>query len=309
MKKKIMTIVGARPQFIKAGVVSKVLQNKFANQLEEIIIHTGQHYDTNMSEVFFEQLKLPHPQKNLNIGSGSHAEQTGTMIIHLEKEMLKKKPDIVLVYGDTNSTLAGALAASKIHIPVAHVEAGLRSFNRMMPEEINRIMVDHVSGLLFAPTNTAVKNLKDEGIQKNVILTGDVMYDSALYCAGKAEKNIQFLNKFSIENQLESQKFFLATVHRAENTNNQSKLEQIISAFENLPFKVVWPVHPRMRKILEAKPGFKAPNILFIEPLPYLDMILFLKNCRMVLTDSGGIQKESLFFNVSTMVVSNLPPL
>jgi UDP-GlcNAc3NAcA epimerase len=294
--RKILTVVGARPQFIKAGVVSQCIRDNYSDRLSEVLIHTGQHYDNNMSDIFFKQLDLPQPKVNLEVGSGNHGEQTGRMLTLLEKVLIQEKPDMVMVYGDTNSTLAGALAAAKLHFPVAHVEAGLRSWNRKMPEEINRVMVDHISSLLLCPSEVAIKNLKQEGILKGVIKTGDVMHDSALYCAQKAEQEKEYFDRFCGENSLLAGKYFLATVHRAENTDNICSLKQIIDSFEKLPQKIVWPVHPRTQKMMEENKISCGNNIILTAPFSYLDMILFLKNAAMVLTDSGGVQKEAMFF-------------
>jgi len=296
VKRKILTVVGARPQFIKAGVVSRVIKNKFFNQMEEVLIHTGQHYDENMSDIFFRQLDLPQPKVNLEVGAGGHGEQTGRMLLLLEQVLIQERPDMVVVYGDTNSTLAGALAAVKIHLPVAHVEAGLRSWNRKMPEEINRVMVDHISSLLLCPSDVAINNLKNEGILNGVIKTGDVMHDSALYCSKKAEQEKENFNQFCKEYKISHGKYFLATVHRAENTDQIENLKQIVSSFEKLPQKVVWPVHPRTHKMMEDNKIVCGNNVILTAPFSYLDMILFLKNATMVLTDSGGVQKEAMFF-------------
>ncbi|MEC7641398.1 MAG: UDP-N-acetylglucosamine 2-epimerase (non-hydrolyzing) [Nitrospinota bacterium] len=298
MKKKILTVVGARPQFIKAAVVTRLVQETFSGCMEEFMVHTGQHYDENMSRVFFDQLNLPKPKTNLDVGSGTHGEQTGKMIVLLEQEILSLKPDMVLVYGDTNSTLAGALAAAKLHVPVAHVEAGLRSWNRKMPEEVNRVVVDHVSNLLLCPSKVAVANLKQEGISEGVVIAGDVMHDSALYCAGQAEKNREVFDELLVKNEIASGQYFLATVHRAENTDQPQNLRQIISAFERLPGKVVWPLHPRAAKVLKENHIPCGENIIATPPFSYLDMLLFLKNAKTVLTDSGGVQKEALFFKI-----------
>jgi len=294
--RKIVTVVGARPQFIKAGVVSRIIRDNFSDRLDEILIHTGQHYDKNMSDIFFKQLDLPQPKVNLEIGSSSHGQQTGKMLSQLEQVFIQEKPDMVVVYGDTNSTLAGALAAAKIHLPVAHVEAGLRSWNRKMPEEINRVMVDHISNLLFCPSDVSINNLKQEGIVEGVIKTGDVMHDSALYCAKKAEEEKENFNRVCEEFNVSSGNYFLATVHRAENTDQIENLKQIISSFDNLPQKVVWPVHPRTKRTMEENKIVCGNNVVLTSPFSYLDMILFLKNAAMVLTDSGGVQKEAMFF-------------
>jgi len=299
MRKKILTVVGARPQFIKAGVITRLICEIFSDALQEVMVHTGQHYDANMSRIFFDQLKLAKPKTNLGVGSGTHGEQTGKMMLLLEKEILSEKPDMVLVYGDTNSTLAGALAAAKLRVPVAHVEAGLRSWNRAMPEEINRIVVDHVSDLLLCPSDVAVDNLKREGIVEGVVKTGDVMYDSAIYCAQRAEENPEEFDRLCREFGIEAGSYYLATVHRAENTDYPENLKQIVSAFEQLPDgKVVWPVHPRTKKALKTNQITCGENIILTSPLSYLDMLLFLKHAKMVLTDSGGVQKEAMFFKV-----------
>ena len=280
---KILTVVGARPQFIKASVVSKALRKEH----EEILVHTGQHYDDDMSKVFFDVMAIPQPDYNLEVGSGPHGWQKARMLEGIEKILIERKPDMVLVYGDTNSTLAGALAAVKLHVPVAHVEAGLRSFNMSMPEEVNRRLTDHISKLLFCPTGTAVKNLKNEGISEGVHLVGDVMYDSALEYS-KFETDI--LEK----NGLEKGKFLLLTVHRPVNTDNRNNLESILAAMKG--HNVIFPAHPRTVNLL-AKHGIIVPdNIKIIKPVNYIDSLALLKNARKVLTDSGGMQKEAYFF-------------
>lgn len=292
-----ITIVGARPQFIKAAAVSRVI--RATEDVKEILVHTGQHYDANMSDVFFNELEIPRPDYNLGIGSGTHGEQTGKMLQAIEKVLLEEKPDWVLVYGDTNSTLAGALAAVKLHIPVAHVEAGLRSFNRRMPEEINRVLTDHASDLLFAPTKTAVGNLRNEGIpEERIKLVGDVMYDAALYYGKKAERQSQILNKLG----LKPKEYILATVHRAENTDDPSRLRVIFDALCEIAceIKVVLPLHPRTRDAL-IKSGMYdkvASSICLTEPVGYLDMVMLEKNARLIATDSGGVQKEAFFYRV-----------
>ena len=294
---KIVSVVGARPQFIKAAAVSRVLRT--TEGVKEILVHTGQHYDANMSDVFFEELEIPRPDYKLGIGSGTHGEQTGKMIEAIEKVLLEEKPDWELVYGDTNSTLAGALAAVKLHIPVAHVEAGLRSFNRHMPEEINRVLTDHASDLLFAPTKTAVMNLRHEGIpEERIKLVGDVMYDAALYYGKKAERQSQILNKLG----LKPKEYILATVHRAENTDDPSRLRVIFDALCEIAceIKVVLPLHPRTREAL-IKSGMYdkvASCICLTEPVGYLDMVMLEKNARLIATDSGGVQKEAFFYRV-----------
>lgn len=294
---KIVSVVGARPQFIKAAAVSRVL--KSAEGVNEILVHTGQHYGANMSHVFFEELEIPRPDYNLGIGSGTHGAQTGKMLEAIEKVLLEEKPDWVLVYGDTNSTLAGALAAVKLHIPVAHVEAGLRSFNRHMPEEINRVLTDHASDLLFAPTKTAVMNLRHEGIpEERIKLVGDVMYDAALFYGKKAELQSQILNKLG----LKPKEYVLATVHRAENTDDPVRLKVIFDALCEIAgeIKVVLPLHPRTREALIKSAMYDkvASSICLTEPVGYLDMVMLEKNARLIATDSGGVQKEAFFYRV-----------
>jgi len=292
---KIVTVVGARPQFVKASVVSAALKSICT----EVIIHTGQHYDRNMSDVFFEELSIPKPAYNLGVGSGSHGHQTGEMLMKIEDVILEEKPDIMLVYGDTNSTLAGALAASKLHIPVAHVEAGLRSYNMRMPEEQNRVLTDHISKWLFCPTQTAADNLRKEGITAGVSICGDVMLDSVLHFLRLAKQNPQ---KTAIYGQLgiTPKNYRLATLHRAETTDGGlDAIIRILSAFERLPQLVVLPIHPRTRPLAEeaiAKCGFR--NIKLIDPVGYLEMLLLTSGACQVLTDSGGLQKEAWFMNV-----------
>jgi len=289
---KIVTIVGARPQFIKCAPVSRALRNEH----EEILIHTGQHYDANMSEVFFTELAIPAPDYNLGIGSGPQGEQTGRMLAAIEDVLIREEPDMVLVYGDTNSTLAGALAAVKMHIPVAHVEAGLRSFDRSMPEEINRIVTDHVSDLLFCPTQTAVDNLAAEGITKGVHLTGDVMVDALLYNREIAEQSSTVLEDLG----LSEGEYYVATVHRSSNTDSEENLRSIIGAFGEISGPVVFPAHPRTVKYLKEYGLYDhlPKNIRMTEPLPYLDMLHLMKHPRMILTDSGGVQKEAYILKV-----------
>lgn len=299
---KIASIVGARPQFIKAAAVSRVL--RATPEVQEVLVHTGQHYDENMSEIFFRELEIPEPDYNLGIGSGSHGAQTGRMLEAIEEVLLREQPDWVLVYGDTNSTLAGALAAVKIHIPVAHVEAGLRSFNRQMPEEINRVLTDHASDLLFAPTETAVENLHREGIPENrVYLVGDVMYDAAIYYAAKAERESRVLEQLN----LKPKTYILATIHRAENTDVPARLQAIFKGIAIIAQEVpvVLPLHPRTRAaltregILEGVTG----DIRLIEPVGYLDMVMLEKNARLIVTDSGGVQKEAFFYGVPCLTL------
>lgn len=285
---KIITIIGARPQFIKAAVVSRAFR-EHAPSVHEIIIHTGQHYDANMSDVFFEELDIPKPDYNLGIGGGTHGQNTGRMLEAIEAVLLQEKPDWVLVYGDTDSTLAGALAAAKLHIRVAHVEAGLRSFNRAMPEELNRILTEHVSSLLFTPTTTATQHLANEGIAGDKVQqVGDVMYDAAMYYRHKA----QCPAGLNVEDG-----FILSTIHRAENTDNPQRLSNIISALKQLAETraVVLPLHPRTRKFL-TEGGYDTGKIILLAPVGYLQMVWLLEHCKIVVTDSGGLQKEAYFF-------------
>jgi UDP-GlcNAc3NAcA epimerase len=294
---KIATIVGARPQFIKAAVVARAF--RATRELHEVMIHTGQHYDQNMSEVFFRELGVKRPDYNLGIGSGLHGLQTGRMLEALEGALLEETPDWVLVYGDTNSTLAGALAAAKLRMRVVHVEAGLRSFERRMPEEINRLIADQCSDLLFVPTKTALHNLRREGVPDcRIHLVGDVMYDAAVYYGPKAEVESRILEKLGVA----SKEYILATLHRAENTDNTECLRIILGALTQIArdLPVVLPIHPRTRKILTQK-GLVSEisrHIRLIEPLGYLDMIMLGKNARLIATDSGGVQKEAYFHRV-----------
>lgn len=290
---KILTIIGARPQFIKAAVVSRVLRKQALTN--EVIIHTGQHFDANMSDVFFDELDIPHPDYNLGIGGGTHGQNTGRMIEGIENILQKEKPDWVLVYGDTDSTLAGTLAAVKLHIPVAHVEAGLRSFNRRMPEELNRILTDHASSLLFTPTLTATQNLSCEGIQGDkVISTGDVMLDAAIFYGKVAERHSNILKT----HRLSEKSYVLATLHRQENTDDIVRLSAIVRGLSTSTQPVVLPLHPRTRKRI-SEFGLKIPDsIRVIEPVGYLDMVMLEKNATLITTDSGGVQKEAFFHRV-----------
>jgi len=296
---KILSIVGARPQFIKAAAVSRVLGQ--VDGMDELLVHTGQHYDNNMSDVFFGELDIPEPAYNLGIGSGSHGQQTGKMLERLEEVVLRERPDRVLVYGDTNSTLAGALAAAKLHVPVAHVEAGLRSFNRHMPEEINRVLTDHVADVLFAPTDQAVINLRQEGIpDERVHLVGDVMYDAALYYADKGPDPARTLARHDVS----AGAYILCTIHRAENTDDPARLRAILHGLSELAkeIDVVLPVHPRTRKAI-SEAGLEhaingARGLRLSEPVGYLDMIALEKHAQVIATDSGGIQKEAYFYRV-----------
>lgn len=296
MSKKIVTIVGARPQFIKAAAVSREVL-KHPDQLEEVMVHTGQHYDPNMSQVFFDELEIPAPRYNLEVSGGSHGAMTGRMLEGIERILLDEKPDWVLIYGDTNSTLAGALAAAKLHIPVAHVEAGLRSFNMRMPEEINRILADRVSSLLLCPTEAAVQHLRSEGVTAGVHNVGDVMYDVALYYCDRARATSKILQALS----LQEKNFALVTCHRAENTDDPVRLEGIVSALAQIAsdMPVVLPLHPRTRKLLQQF-GLERhlAALTVVEPLPFLDMVALEQAARVILTDSGGVQKEAFFYRV-----------
>ncbi|MFZ7224691.1 non-hydrolyzing UDP-N-acetylglucosamine 2-epimerase [Avibacterium avium] len=287
---KMLTIIGARPQFVKAGIVSKRIRE--LSDIDEILLHTGQHFDPNMSEIFFEQMGIPKPEIQLDIHGGSHGEMTGRMLIDIEKVIFDLKPDKVMVYGDTNSTLAGALAATKLHIPVVHVEAGLRSFNMRMPEEINRILTDQVSDILFCPTDTAMDNLRKEGFeQKNVSMlnVGDVMQDAALHFVPNAIKPYGVID---------NSYFILATLHRAENTDDPTRLRNIVVALNTIHREIapiVLPLHPRTLKKIKQN-GLQL-DVNMIEPVGYLEMLWLLKHCQLVLTDSGGVQKEAFFFS------------
>jgi UDP-GlcNAc3NAcA epimerase len=291
---KIVSIVGARPQFIKAVLVSKELRKRH----EEVLVHTGQHYDIELSKIFFDELSIPQPDYNLGVGSDTHARQTGKIMISVEDTLVSEKPDSVLVYGDTNSTLAGALAAVKLHIPVAHVEAGPRMFDKNIPEEVNRVLTDHVSSLLFAPTQTAVDNLKREGINDGVHFTGDVMLDSFLQFSGFAQRNSKILHELGLGRG----QYLLATVHRARNTEIEENLKNIVEAFSSTEERIVFPVHPRAMKYLKQYGLYSqmknASNVLLISPVGYLDSIILTQNAKRVLTDSGGLQKEAYFSKV-----------
>jgi len=286
---KILTILGARPQFIKAGSVSREI-SKY-NEIEEIIVHTGQHYDANMSDIFFEEMQIPKPNYFLGIGGKSHGAMTGQMIEKIEQVTLKEKPDWMMVYGDTNSTLAGAIVASKLHIKLAHIEAGLRSFNMRMPEEVNRILTDRVSSILFCPTDTAIQNLNNEGYENidcKIVKSGDVMQDGAIFYKSLAKKpNIEI-----------NQNFILCTIHRAENTDDEIRLKSIFEALDEIAKEkqVVLPLHPRTRKIIENL-KINVSKLKVIDPVGYLEMVWLIDNCKIVLTDSGGLQKEAYFFN------------
>ena len=297
---KIVSIVGARPQFIKAAAVSRKLRERH----QEILVHTGQHYDYEMSGIFFDGLEMPRPDANLEIGSGPHGAQTGAMLRAIEEVLVAERPDAVLVYGDTNSTLAGALAAAKLSVPVAHVEAGLRSFNRGMPEEINRVMADHLSHLLLCPSDTAVRNLAAEGIFENVHLVGDVMLDvlnwAKQHAAGNGNRPA-VLSRFGLSKRA----YLLATVHRSENTNDVAQLSRIFEALDSLEEPIVFPVHPRTRKMI-GEMGFRPrPHLHLIDPVGYLDMVALVGSARSVLTDSGGLQKEAYWLGVPCVTLRN----
>lgn len=301
MTKKIVTIVGARPQFIKAAPVSRELKNPDFS-LKEVMIHTGQHFDANMSDVFFEDLDIPEPNYNLSISGGNHGHMTARMLMGIEDILITEKPDWVLVYGDTNSTLAGSIAASKLHIPIIHVEAGLRSFNNKMPEEINRIVSDRISSVHFCTSDLAVENLKNEGITKNVYNTGDVMYDSALFYSSDTIKNAHLLETLGIEKR----NFILVTCHRAENTNDKEKLENILSALHTISddINVVFPIHPRTRNLIdEYNLSHYLSSLKIVSPLSYIDMIFLEKNAKFIVTDSGGVQKEAYFFKTPCITI------
>ena len=304
-KIKILSIVGARPQIIKAATLSRYIQNLYEKQITEIIVHTGQHYDSNMSDVFFREMRIPEPKYNLNLGGGNHGEMTGKIILELEKVFVEERPDWVIVYGDTNSTLAAAIVASKLHIKIAHIEAGLRSYKMTMPEEINRVLTDRVSTLLFCPTENAVKNLFAEGynsfsdtVIKNV---GDIMYESILHFSGQSKKP-------SVSFDLEKNSFVLATIHRAEIVTNKNKLTSVISALNIISesIKVVAPLHPRTIKSIKK---YKIEtNFNIIPPVSYLEMLWLIDNSKIVLTDSGGLQKKKHSFSKKFVLLLERKP-
>jgi len=316
---KIVTIIGARPQIIKSAALSRAIKTHYANEIQEIIVHTGQHYDDNMSAVFFDELGIPRPDYNLHVGSASHGVQTARMTEGIEGILLKEQPDFIVLYGDTNSTLAGAVAAAKIHIPIAHVEAGLRSFNKAMPEEINRIVCDHCSTLLFSPTQAGVENLQREGFALNneppytidnpkVYHCGDIMYDNSLYFAEIAETKTNIINKLGLKDR----PFILATIHRDTNTDYPERLDAIFSALLTLSeqYHVVLPLHPRTNKLLKTnleaakqEQLFSSPNISIIPPVSFLEMIALERHAQLVMTDSGGVQKEAYFFKKPCIIL------
>ena len=318
---KIVTIIGARPQIIKAAALSRAIKNKFSKEIQEIIVHTGQHYDANMSGVFFDELQIPQPNYNLNVGSGSHAKQTATMLTGIEEILVKEKPQAIVLYGDTNSTLAGAIAATKIHVPIAHIEAGLRSFNKAMPEEINRITCDHCSTFLFSPTKAGYDNLVKEGFKTDtktpyninnpkIYHCGDVMYDNSLHFASIAEKKSKVLEKYN----LQKGNFILATIHRDNNTDIPERLNALFSALFEIHNKnktsVILPLHPRTKKCVNEyldksllEKISLSKQFIICEPLPFLDMIMLEKNCLLVMTDSGGVQKEAFYFEKPCVIL------
>ncbi len=299
MSMKIVTIIGARPQFVKATTVSRELKKR---GLTEILIHTGQHFDKNMSQIFFEDLGIPEPHYNLHISGGSHADMTARMLTGIEEILITEQPDWVLIYGDTNSTLAGALAAAKLHIPIAHVESGLRSYNMRMPEEVNRIVADRISSLCFCPSEIAVQNLKNEGITKGVHNVGDVMYDAALLFSNDQFEKSSALTQLN----LKSGTYALATCHRAENTDDKQRLENILSALDEIAshMKVIFPLHPRTRKYIDTYNfSHYLKNVVVTEPLSYVDMLWLEKNAKVIITDSGGMQKEAFFFKVPCVTI------
>ena len=321
---KILTIIGARPQIIKAAALSRAIRNKFSDKIREVIVHTGQHYDNNMSQVFFDEMNIPKEDYNLGTGSSSHGKQTAAMISGIEDLLLKEKPDCVVLYGDTNSTLAGAIAAVKIHIPVVHIEAGLRSFNKSMPEEINRIVCDHCSTLLFSPTSTGIENLENEGFKNRsaesfhrarrdnptIYHCGDVMYDNAIHFAQVAEKKSDILKKYG----LTSGNFILATIHRDNNTDDAERFSSVFFSLNRISIenklKIVLPLHPRTSKALKSnlnKEAYDAihsnPDFIIIPPASFFEMIVLEKNCMLVCTDSGGVQKESFFFKKPCIIL------
>jgi UDP-GlcNAc3NAcA epimerase len=303
---KLFSIVGARPQFIKIAPVCRAIadRNKQGAGLEDVIIHTGQHYDASMSDVFFEELNIPKADFHLGVGSASHGAQTGQMLQKLEELMLSQSPDMVVIYGDTNSTVAGALAAAKLHIPIAHVEAGLRSFNRKMPEEVNRIVADHISDILLAPTPTAIANLDKENLADRTLYSGDIMHDAVIYNRKLADEKSSILSDFS----LKQKSYAVVTVHRAENTDDPTRLREILDSLNEVAangLKLVFPVHPRTKKTINNQfPDWKpSTELQLIEPVGYLDMLQLVVNARMAITDSGGLQKETFFLNCPCITI------
>ena len=318
---KIVTVIGARPQIIKAAALSRAIRNTFSKHITEIIVHTGQHYDANMSQVFFDELGIPTPNYNLNVGSGSHGKQTADMIKGIEEILLNEKPNAIVLYGDTNSTLAGAIAASKIHVPLVHIEAGLRSHNKAMPEEVNRILCDHISSLLFSPTKTGFDNLVKEGFNElaeppynadnpKIYHCGDVMYDNSLYYSAISDTKASVLARLS----LKKNNFVLATVHRNNNTDEPARLNSLFKGLNDISnennLEIVLPLHPRTAKLLETNLTKELyhqikTNTKFkiIEPASFLDMVSLEKNCTLVITDSGGVQKEAFYFEKPCIIL------
>jgi len=303
---KVVTIVGARPQFIKAATVSRAVARWNAAHpdaaIRELIVHTGQHYDPSMSQVFFDELAIPEPFVNLKVGSAPHGRQTGLMLDRIEQVLIDQSPDVVVVYGDTNSTLAGALAAAKLHIPLAHVEAGLRCHDRRRPEEVNRVVSDHLSTLLFCPTDRSVDNLRAEGITEGVHQVGDVMYDSVLFNRERARERSDIVSRLG----LTPGAYCLATVHRAENTDVPERMAAILAALRQLDRPLVMPLHPRTRKVLGDGLAGLLDRAIVIDPVPYLDMLALESSASMVLADSGGVQKEAFFFRVPCITLSDV---
>jgi len=293
---KLVTIIGARPQFVKASVVSKALR---AKGVHEILVHTGQHYDDNMSRVFFDEMEIPRPDYNLAVGSGTQGAQTAASLEKIEQVLLQEKPDWVLVYGDTNATIAGALAAAKLNIPIAHIEAGLRSFNRTMPEEINRVMTDVISTLLFCPTPVAIENLRHDGITGGVHLVGDVMVDALLHYTPIGEAKSQILTSHN----LTPKNYSLMTIHRPSNADSPGRLVQLFECLKTASMPVIFPVHPRTRKLIGSLFQNENHPVRLIEPLGYLDMMVLEKNAKVIITDSGGIQKEAYLHKVPCLTV------
>tara|TARA_E500000331_G_scaffold354778_1_gene408642 strand:+ start:2187 stop:3281 length:1095 start_codon:yes stop_codon:yes gene_type:complete len=301
---KIVTVVGARPQFVKAAAVSRAIRNSYQSKANEIIVHTGQHYDENMSAIFFEELDIPRPKYNLDVSNLSHGKMTGRMLELIEEVLISEQPDCVLIYGDTNSTLAGALAAAKLQIPIAHVEAGLRSFNMRMPEEINRLVADRLSSQLFCPTSTAAANLANEGITSGVQTVGDVMYDAALFYKKRSLESQSILDALDVSGK----EFILATCHREENTDSPERLLEILSALRTVgdDFRVIFPLHPRTRKIIKDRKLFHLlENVTVTEPLSFLEMMALEQSATIIITDSGGVQKEAFFFGVPCLTMRN----
>lgn len=301
IKIKIITIVGTRPNFIKVAPLLEEL--KLYKNIHSILVHTGQHYDYKMSRAFFQDLRLPQPNYHLGVGSGLHADQTARTMLKLEPVLLKERPDWVIVVGDVNSTLAGALVAAKLQIPIAHIEAGLRSYDRNMPEEINRVLTDHLSKLLFCPTKTAVENLHKEGIKKGIYLVGDIMYDALVNNIKVAEKKSKILNIL----KLKPKEYILLTVHRPHNADNPENLKKILEAIKTTGKKTVFPIHPRTKKMIkDFVPENKYyKNIVFTEPVGYIDMLVLEKNAEKILTDSGGVQKEAYWFKIPCITLRN----